>query len=300
MDECLPLDSLDASTLRMLLTQERTRREELEEEVARLRAGLARQNQVILRLEQRDAEREQELAVHRTLLAGLTEQNTLLRQQVARLEQENAHLRGMPLAPAPAPVPEGKPATPEREQKTRKQRAPEHNHGRLKLERANQWVDHAAETCPQCGEHLRDGWIQRRIHVIDLPTVAPLEITEHRILRRPDRREWIPAVGSACCLHPSAGREDASDAAGLDPGSWRRSRPWPPSNACPGDSSRIGCNGSMGSPSVMAASSGCSSERQQLDSQPTSNSSRMFGQVQSSTPMRPGGGRTGSIPRSGR
>src|SRR5947209_5772551 len=201
MDECLPLGSLDASTLRMLLTQERTRREELEQEVARLRAGLARQNQVILRLEQRDAEREQELAVHRTLLAGLTEQNTLLRQQVARLEQENAHLRGMPLAPAPAPVPEGKPATPEREQKTRKQRAPEHNHGRLKLERANQWVDHAAETCPQCGEHLRDGWIQRRIHVIDLPTVAPLEITEHRILRR-----QCPRCGKRV-LPPPIGRE---------------------------------------------------------------------------------------------
>ena len=184
MDECLPLDSLDAATLRLLLTQERTRREELEQEVARLRAGLARQNQVILRLEQRDAEREQELAVHRTLLAGLTEQNTLLRQQVARLEQENADLRGMPLAPAPAPVPEGKPATRERAQTTRRKRAPEHNHGRLKLERANRWVDHAAEQCPQCGEHLSAGWIQRRIQVIDLPVVAPLEITEHRIIRR--------------------------------------------------------------------------------------------------------------------
>jgi hypothetical protein len=74
MDECLPLDSLDAATLRLLLTQERNRREALEQEVARLRAGLARQNQIIMRLEQRDAEREQELATHRTLLAGLTEQ----------------------------------------------------------------------------------------------------------------------------------------------------------------------------------------------------------------------------------
>jgi transposase len=184
MDECLPLDSMDVTTLRMLLTQERTRREALEQEVARLRSGLARQNQVIMRLEQRDAEREQELTVHRTLLAGLTEQNTRLRQQVARLEQENADLRGVSLAPAPAPEPEVKPATPERAQKTRRKRAPEHNHGRLKLERANRWVDHAAEQCPQCGEHLTDGWIQRRVQVIDLPVVAPLEITEHRIIRR--------------------------------------------------------------------------------------------------------------------
>src|SRR5450759_5083775 len=113
MDECLPLDSLDAATLRLLLTQERNRREALEQEVARLRAGLARQNQIIMRLEQRDAEREQELATHRTLLAGLTEQNTLLRQQVAALQQENGRLRGVALAPAPAPVPEVKPATQE-------------------------------------------------------------------------------------------------------------------------------------------------------------------------------------------
>ena len=201
MDERLPLDSLDATTLRVLLTQERTRREELEQEVARLRAGLARQNQVIMRLEQRDAEREQELAVHRTLLAGLTEQNTLLRQQVARLEQENARLRGLPLAPAPSPEPEVKPATHERPTTTRKHRAAAHNHGRHKLERANRWVEHAAEQCPQCGTHLTGGWIQRRMQVIDLPPVAPLEITEHRVLRR-----QCPRCGKRV-LPPPVGRE---------------------------------------------------------------------------------------------
>jgi septal ring factor EnvC (AmiA/AmiB activator) len=136
MDECLPLGSLDASTLRMLLEKERERRTELEREVARLQAGLARQNEVIVRLEQRDAERRRELAEHRTLIAGLTEQNALLRQQVARLEQENARLRGMPLAPAPAPVPAIRPAIPTWEKKTRKKRAPEHNTGRRRMERA--------------------------------------------------------------------------------------------------------------------------------------------------------------------
>ena len=184
MNECLPLDSLDRSTLRMLLTQERSRREELEQEVARLRAGLARQNAVIMRLEQRDAERARQMAVQETLLAGLTEQNALLRRQIGMLEQENARLRGIPLASAPDALPEFKPATPQRVQKVRKQRAPEHNHGRHKLERATRWVTHAVEQCPQCGEHLNDGWIQRRVQVIDLPLVAPLEVTEHRIIRR--------------------------------------------------------------------------------------------------------------------
>jgi transposase len=184
MDECLPLGALDTPTLRMLLEKERTHRAQLEQEVARLQAALARQNAVIIRLEQRDAEREQELTALHRLVAGLSEQNGLLRQQVAILQQENARLRGMPLAPPPEPAPEIKPATPKREKKVRRKRAPEHNRGRLKLERPTRWVKHAAEQCPRCGEPLAEGWIQRRVLVIDLAPVAPLEITEHRIIRR--------------------------------------------------------------------------------------------------------------------
>jgi len=184
MDECLPLGSLDASTLRMLLERERARRAELEQEVARLQAGLARQNEVIVRLEQRDAERQRERAEHRTLIAGLTEQNTLLRQQVAMLQQENARLRGMPLTRAPDPLPEIRPATSTREKKPRKKRTPDHNRGRRRMEHTTRWETHAAEQCPQCGEQLAGGWVVRRVQVIELPPVAPLEITEHRILRR--------------------------------------------------------------------------------------------------------------------
>ncbi len=184
MDECLPLGSLEAATLQTLLTQERTGRQELEQEVLRLQAGLARQNEVIIRLEQRDAERCRELAEHRTLIAGLTEQNSLLRQQVALLQQENAHLRGVPLGSAPDPLPAPKPATPTREKNTRRKRAPEHNAGRRSVEQANHWETHAADTCPRCGEALDGGWIVRRVQVIDLPPVAPLVITQHRIIRR--------------------------------------------------------------------------------------------------------------------
>jgi transposase len=184
MDERLPFGSMDAATLRMLLEQERERRQGLEQEVARLQAGLARQNDVLMELQRRDVARERELQEMRTLVAGLTEQNTLLRQQVAHLAQENARLQGRPLAPAPDPAPEIKPATPRREPHPRKTRAPEHNRGRRKVERANRWVDHAALECPRCGAQLADGWIARRVQVIDLAPVAPLEITEHRILRR--------------------------------------------------------------------------------------------------------------------
>lgn len=184
MDERLPLGSMDASTLQMLLTQERAARQELEQEVVRLQAGLARQNAVIVALQQRDARRERELEAMRRLQAGLAEQNTLLRQQVATLRQENARLQGKPLAPSPDPEPETKPAMPVREPKVRKKRAAEHNHGRHKLERANRWQTHGVDACPRCGEQLSGGWIVRRVQVIDLPPVAPLEVTEHRILRR--------------------------------------------------------------------------------------------------------------------
>jgi transposase len=184
MDERLPLDSVDASTLRMLFEKERGRTAELAQEVGRLQAALARQNAVVIQWEQREAARQREMAELRALVSGLTEQNTLLRQQVAQLRQENARLRGEPLAPAPDAGPTVKPALPQREKKVRKKRAAHHNTGRRRLDRANRWETHAAEHCPRCGEPLSGGWIARRVQVIDLPPLAPLEITEHRILRR--------------------------------------------------------------------------------------------------------------------
>ena len=66
-------------------------------------------------------------------------------------------------------------------------------------ERANRWETHAAEDCPRCGERLSGGWIQRRVQVIDLAPVAPLAITQHRIIRRHcprcGKRVLPPVVG---------------------------------------------------------------------------------------------------------
>jgi transposase len=201
MDERLPLGSVPAPVLQMLLEQERARTAELTQEVARLQAGIARQNARIAALEQRDAVRARELAEVRVLVSALTEQNTLLRQQVAALQQENAQLRGEPRAAAPAPAPDLKPATPAREPKVRKRRDPRHNAGRHRLERATRWETHAVEQCPRCGTPLKDGWIHRRVQVIDLPPVAPLEVTEHRMVRR-----QCPRCGLRC-LPPSVGVE---------------------------------------------------------------------------------------------
>ncbi len=91
MDDCLSPESLSEAALRTLLTRERAHRQDLEQEVVRLQAGLARQNAVMIQLQQRDATRERELSEYRTLAAGLTEPGTrvrvcVLRQQVAQTE----------------------------------------------------------------------------------------------------------------------------------------------------------------------------------------------------------------------
>jgi len=193
MDDCLSPESLSEAALRTLLTRERAHRQDLEQEVVRLQAGLARQNAVMIQLQQRDATRERELSEYRTLVAGLTEPGTrvrvcVLRQQVAQAEQETAKVRGQSLGKPPAAVPEQKPATLPREKKTRTKRDASHNRGRNRhpkgTRHANRWETHAVEHCPGCGEQLSGGWVARRVQVIDLPPVAPLEITEHRIIRR--------------------------------------------------------------------------------------------------------------------
>ncbi len=84
MDDCLSPESLSEAALRTLLTRERAHRQDLEQEVVRLQAGLARQNAVMIQLQQRDATRERELSEYRTLVAGLTGPGTRVRVCVLR------------------------------------------------------------------------------------------------------------------------------------------------------------------------------------------------------------------------
>src|SRR5579859_200321 len=85
MDERLPLGSPDAATLAMLLEKEREQRRASEQERARLRAGIARQNARIEQLEREVGALRERLHLLETINAGLIEQNALLRQQVAAL-----------------------------------------------------------------------------------------------------------------------------------------------------------------------------------------------------------------------
>ena len=57
-------------------------------------------------------------------------------------------------------------------------------------------VEHAVESCPDCGTGLAGGWVQRTREVIDLP-VVPVQVTEHVFIARTcpacERRRVPPA-----------------------------------------------------------------------------------------------------------
>jgi hypothetical protein len=46
-----------------------------------------------------------------------------------------------------------------------------------------QRVEHAVETCPDCGTRLLGGWVQRTREVIEIP-IVPVEVTEHAFVAR--------------------------------------------------------------------------------------------------------------------
>jgi hypothetical protein len=182
----------------MLLERERVRHTELEQEILRLRAGLERQNARIIQLEQDNTHLRRLVASQQEMIMGLQEQNALLRQQVAQLEAENAQLRGTTRPPkAPPGEWPSQRTKQERGATGRKKREAQHNHGRVRMEQVDERIDHAMESCPDCGIHLRGGWVHRRLQVIELPPPAPVIVTEHVLWRRQCprcRRRVLPVM----------------------------------------------------------------------------------------------------------
>jgi hypothetical protein len=126
---------LDAATLVVLLEKEREQRRALEQEVRRLSAGLARQNERIIALERENAGPREQVAMMQLLGDSLTEQNALLRQQVAVLEAENARLKGAErVAKRPPGAWPSERTQQERSGKQRKRRDRKHNHGRQRMD----------------------------------------------------------------------------------------------------------------------------------------------------------------------
>jgi transposase len=186
MDERLPFEFIGDASLRSLLTQERARRQELEQDVLRLHAGIERQNARIIQLEQENVALRREQQDVRALIAAVEQQNALLRTQVAQLQAENDQLKGIERAPKP-PAPEwpaghAKPKTGETTQRTK--RDLRHNHGRQRMAEVDETVQHAAESCPRCGSALTGGTLHRRIQVIELPPPRQVIVTEHQVIAR--------------------------------------------------------------------------------------------------------------------
>ena len=68
-----------------------------------------------------------------------------------------------------------------REKKGARKRRP-HGFARQRMAPTHR-VEHALETCPDCGTDLSGGWAQRTREVIEVP-VAPAEVTEHVLVAR--------------------------------------------------------------------------------------------------------------------
>jgi transposase len=185
MDDCLPLESLSTASLRALVAHERAKRAEADRDLARLQAGIARQNERILTLERENAELRRTVATLQEMVAGLTEQNALLRQRMAQLEQENAQLRGTsrPAKHHAEPWP-SETTKSQDEPKVRKQRDRRHNHGRQRMDRVDERVQHVVEQCPHCGTDLHGGWVHRRVQVIELPPQQRVQVIEHQLIAR--------------------------------------------------------------------------------------------------------------------
>src|SRR5918911_2322506 len=171
MDDSLPLEVLSPASLRALVTHERVKRAEAERDVARMQAGIARQNERLLELERGNAELRRTVATLQELVAGLTEQNAQLRGSE----------RPPPHQPAPWPSERTKQ---EGEPSTRRRRDRRHDHGRHRMERVDVQVRHAVEVCPQCGTPLHGGWVHRRLQVIELPVQQRVQVIEHALLAR--------------------------------------------------------------------------------------------------------------------
>ena len=111
-----------------------------------------------------------------SVIAGQQADIHQLERRVAALEER--------LKPGgPRGMPGNKPASdrgPKEKKGSRKPRP--HGFARQRMTPTRR-VEHAVETCPDCGTGLAGGWAQRTREVIEVPAV-PVEVTEHVIVAR--------------------------------------------------------------------------------------------------------------------
>lgn len=124
------------------------------------------------------------------MIIELLAEVTALRRQIAVLEARIAELEGKSGKGPPSFV---KPSRPQAEgaKATRKPRDPRHNQVRRREEPTRR-VRHALERCPECSYQLRGESVDYARQVIELPAPQPVEVTEHRVIKRycPHCAKW--------------------------------------------------------------------------------------------------------------
>jgi hypothetical protein len=117
---------------------------------------------------------DEELVVLRTENAALREQLAAALARIAELEQQRRD--------PPSFV---KPNTPKRTEpkRPRKKREGRHNHARRR-ELPTRSLEYALDRCPECHYQLRGSSLDYSRQVIELPPPPPVEIIEHRVIKR--------------------------------------------------------------------------------------------------------------------
>ncbi len=133
---------------------------------------------------------EEELVGLRAEVERLKRELAEARQVIATLQQRISELEHESTDEPPRFV---KPNRPKREgpKGPRKKRASEHNHARRR-EPATRVVEHAHDRCPKCNYRLQGQSLDYSRQVIELPEPQPVEIVEHRVIKRycPHCQAW--------------------------------------------------------------------------------------------------------------
>ena len=133
-----------------------------------------------------DANLDLNSASREVLLAIIAQQQAVIQEQqtvVSELQRRVEVLEGKAKPGGPRGMPGIKPPAgqrPPRKEGPRKLRT--HGFARPRMTPTHR-VEHALESCPECGGGLTGGWVQRTREVIDVP-VVPLEVTEHVFIAR--------------------------------------------------------------------------------------------------------------------
>ena len=130
---------------------------------------------------ERELERELDLttASREVLLAVIARQQAVIDQLQQRIET----LEGKAQPGGPRGMPGLKPKADRKPAQPRGPRGPRrHGFSRQRMTPTRR-VEHALDSCPECGSGLAGGWAQRTREVIDIP-VVPAQATEHVFIAR--------------------------------------------------------------------------------------------------------------------